>query len=602
VASVTARYGGLGFLALSLLSLGCGRTSNTDPDEASPSSGGAGASGVGASGVGASGGVGDATGAGGRGSATGGAGTGSKGSAGAAGKSSGGGGDDAGGSGGLVDSDVSSVDLEGTPIYTRVQRLTNRQWENAVTDILRFQERHDLAASFSRPVLDGTTFDNNERLLDVDPAKFLDFESGAEAAAAIATGSADALAALYDGTDAIGFVRDFGRRAFRRPLTPAEEVTYQRTFALGEQLYGAGFANGASLVIRAMLESPHFLYRTELGPAGEPLNSYEIASKLSFWLLGTTPSDALLDAAAAGKLSNRDAIEATARALLEDPRAVESMRDFHGQLLGVDSLQSIEKAGVPEYDSAINPELTAASYAFVDLIFQKDLGVRGLLTSKQAYVGAGLAPFYGLGDTPAEVELRDVGPSRSGFFMQVPFLMRWAQNAQSSPTQRGLHLEMAMLCRPPRPPNSEIPALGPAVQGETTRQRLTRLTEKCGESCHHLYMDPLGFAFENFDGLGRERALDNGQPVDTTGSYPFAEGAESFADGNELMKIMAESTQVHTCYSKHITSYALGRDMVEGDRPLLESMAKVSLTRSLKELVIALVRDPAFGTRKEGQP
>jgi len=180
--------------------------------------------------------------------------------------------------------------------------------------------------------------------------------------------------------------------------------------------------------------------------------------------------------------------------------------------------------------------------------------------------------------------------------------MRWAQNAQSSPTQRGLHLEIAILCRPPRPPNSEIPALGPAVQGETTRQRLTRLTEKCGESCHHLYMDPLGFAFENFDGLGRERALDNGQPVDTTGSYPFAEGAESFADGNELMKIMAESTQVHTCYSKHITSYALGRDMVEGDRPLLESMAKVSLTRSLKELVIALVRDPAFGTRKEGQP
>ncbi|HEX2674579.1 MAG TPA: DUF1585 domain-containing protein, partial [Polyangiaceae bacterium] len=130
---------------------------------------------------------------------------------------------------------------------------------------------------------------------------------------------------------------------------------------------------------------------------------------------------------------------------------------------------------------------------------------------------------------------------------------------------------------------------------------LTSFNTSCGGQCHR-FIDPLGYALENFDGLGRERELDNGVPVDTTGSYPLAEGKVSFADGTELMKLLAGSPQVHTCYSKQVTSYALGRDLVESDRPMLESLAKVSGSRSLKEVVLALVRDPAFRTRKAGQP
>jgi len=159
-----------------------------------------------------------------------------------------------------------------------------------------------------------------------------------------------------------------------------------------------------------------------------------------------------------------------------------------------------------------------------------------------------------------------------------------------------------LLCRPPLPPPPVIPPPLPPTEGGTTRQRVTRATESCGGVCHNVYMDPLGFAFENFDGLGRERSSDNGLPVDTTGSYPFAEGAQAFANGAELMKIMAESLQAHTCYSKSVVGYALGRDVVEADRPLLESLAQVSLSQSLKEIIVALVRDPAFRTRKGAQP
>ncbi|MEO7034291.1 MAG: DUF1592 domain-containing protein [Polyangiaceae bacterium] len=514
-----------------------------------------------------------------------------EGSAGSAGSNDGG----TGGVGGL-----SQVELIGSPIYTRVQRLTNTQWENAVTDILRFPQRQGFSAAFTPPISYFTPFDNNENILFVDQSRFSDFESGAEAAAAFATGSQEALAALYPGDDAPGFVRALGQRAFRRPLTTDEETKYQNVFARGEELYGAGLANGAALVIRALLESPNFLYRTELGPAGEPLSPYELASKLSFWLLGTTPSDSLLAAASAGKFASNGELVAAAREMLEDPRAVPVMRDFHDQLLHVSSFFTLSKSGVPEYDSSINPELAVVSNAFFDFIFTQNLGLRELLTSSKAYVSPALAPYYGV-NAPAGLELRDVGPSRSGYFMQVPFLMLGGETSESSPILRASRIEAAMLCAPQVNAHPELPPVPLPLPHQTNRQFVTELSANCGFTCHR-DMDPLGFALEGFDGLGRTRQLDNGLPVDPSGSYPFAEGVKPFADGNALMKVLADSEQVHTCYSRQVTSYALGRDLVESDRPLLESLAKVSGTQSLKELVVALVQDPAFRSRKDGMP
>ena len=264
-----------------------------------------------------------------------------------------------GGAGGQPPGGASTINLDGSPIYTRMQRLTNAQWERAVTDVLRFASPANLSQGFSMPVAAGATdFANNEKRLFLDQQAALDFEAGSEAAAALATGAPDALARLYPGTDAAGFVRTLGRRAFRRPLTADEEAKYQGVFATGERLYGAGFANGAALVIRAMLQSPKFLYRSELGPAGAPLDGYEVASKLSFWLLGTTPSDELLDAAAAGTLDSVAGLESAARAMLERPAAVEVMRDFHGQRYRLDLYGDVDRTDVP---AAVKSELAETS-------------------------------------------------------------------------------------------------------------------------------------------------------------------------------------------------------------------------------------------------
>lgn len=505
---------------------------------------------------------------------------------------------DGSGAGG-PDAELSRVELEGAPLYTRIQRLTNRQWEHAVTDILGFREVQGLSASFAGPLTGTSDFDNNERMLQVGPESFRDFETGAEAAAKLATGTAEALDDLRRGYDPQDFVHSLGRRAFRRPLTTEEGQKYEAVFALGESLYGSEFANGAALVIRALLQSPHFLYRTELGPSGEPLNGYELASKLSFWLLGTTPSDELLDAAAAGELDRDEGVEAIARQMLEDPRALETMRDFHAQLVGARRYEAIDKPGVADA-AALRRELVLASDAFFTRVFREGLGLNEIFTSGQAYVGPALAPLYGLAPPSSALELRELGPSRAGYFMQVPFLLSWGDGEQSDPIHRGSQLQK-LSCGPmssiaQKPP---LPLLEP---GETNRQRTSRVSEQCGGTCHAVYIDPLGFALERFDGLGRERERDNGQPIDTSGTYPFAEGVAAFADGKELMQVMANSLQVHTCYAKKLTSYALGRDLVERDRSLLESLADVSLNESLKELALSLVRAPAFRTRQEGLP
>ena len=494
-----------------------------------------------------------------------------------------------------------ATNWEGDPIYTRMARLTSSQWQHAVTDILRLSAPSDFTQGFE-PVVAGTTdFTNNERLLLVNARQFDAFEAAAEAAATLATGSASALAALSSETTRDGFVRVFGRRAFRRPLTQEEELKYQQVFSQGEELYGAGFANGASLVIRAMLQSPKFLYRSELGAAGEPLNGYELASKLSFWLLDTTPSDELLDAAAAGTLDSVDALETTARQMLRDPRARAVMRDFHDQLYHFDLPWPASWAGVPEYTDALRAELVESSYRFFDDVFAKDLGLRDILTSDRAFIGPNLAHLFGIAPPPSAIEARMLGSSRIGYFMQVPFLLLRGTDYDPHSIRRGVAVEIDLLCGLVSS-SLLIAPIPPLAPNQTNRERISALTDSCGFGCHRDHINALGFAFENFDGLGRERQTDNGRPVDASGKYAFVEGVKAFSNAKELMTIVASSTQAHTCYAKKMTGYALQRDIVERDIPFVDTLAKVSGADSIKELIVSLAKAPQFRVREAGKP
>ena len=167
-----------------------------------------------------------------------------------------------------------TLNLEGSPKYYSVVRLTNAQWARSVQDVLRLDAPSGLEQSFQSPVIGTTDFSNNELVLDVNQDSWANFQSAAETLAAQVTATDASLAKVYSGTDPAGFIQTLGRRVYRRPLTTGEQTSYMALFGKGASLLGtrSAFAKGASLVIRAMLQSPFFLNRIEIGAKGTPLS------------------------------------------------------------------------------------------------------------------------------------------------------------------------------------------------------------------------------------------------------------------------------------------------------------------------------------------
>lgn len=495
------------------------------------------------------------------------------------------------------------IELNGSPQYYRVVRLTNAQWAQSVQDILHLAAPSGLEATFQSPVAGTTDFSNNELLLDVNQRSWADFQSAAETLADQVTASTTALARVYRGTDAGGFIRSVGRRAYRRPLTSAEISAYTTLFNTGSAMSGSksDFAKGAALVIRALLQSPNFLYRTEFSPSGEPLNGYEVAAKLSLWLRGTTPSDDLLDSATS--LTEPNAIADLASMMLDEPSAATVMRQFHSELLHFARFGTISKVGVANYAESLNAEYEQSSYLFFDDIFNGGLGLKDILTTNSGFMGPGMAKLYGLHQTGSGFTQQDLGPERVGFFSQLPFLTLNGLNGDPDPIHRGASINFDVLCATLGPPSAMLPPIPPLEANQTNRERITTLTKGCGGVCHNQLINPVGFAFEHFDGMGQYRDTENdGLTIDTSGSYQFSDGAKPFADAGELMQAIADSEQAHLCYAKKLASFSLQRDIVESDAALVSDLAKVSRSDhgAVKDVLTELVKTDAFRIHDPG--
>src|SRR5262245_58471035 len=274
--SVGARY------AACVFALGLGACSNDLTGPGGPSGPGGGDDDPGTSGSAGTGTSGNGAGGSSAGTSAGGA----AGTAGTAGTS----GTGAGGTGGTSNPTGYDIPLDGLPINSHYVRLTHQQWENSVRDLLKLAAAPGLSAMFTSDPPNGV-FSNNELRLFVTSTLWSDYQRAAEDLAKRVSADAQARTAIGATGDAATFIRTFGRRAYRRPLEAAEQQRYEALFASAPTLYTGGdaFANGVELVIRAMLQSPHFVYRTELGTNEAPLSGYEVASKLSFLLRDPAP-------------------------------------------------------------------------------------------------------------------------------------------------------------------------------------------------------------------------------------------------------------------------------------------------------------------------
>lgn len=417
-------------------------------------------------------------------------------------------------------------------------------------------------------------------------------------------------AKLGDEACARQLIAAVGRRAYRRPLTGEEQTRYQGLYA---QAKAEGHEPALRLVVQTLLQSPHLLYHMELDdPAQTPasgvarLPAFALASRLSFFLWSSAPDDALLDAAASGKLDRAAGLREQAERLLADPRAERGIAAFHEQWLGLSRLDSAsrDKDAFPEWTPQLVSALRDEAVRFADHVIREQKGDLSLLLSA-AYSypsGPGLA-IRGVDATGDAGRVELPAERAVGLLTQPAFLAAHAHSNQTSPILRGRALRERLFCQPLPDPPPTVAAVPPALAaGLTTRERYAahRSAGAACASCHDL-IDDLGFALEHFDAIGRYREREQGKPIDATGKLTATDVDGAFDGAGELAARMVDSPQVSRCYARQWLRFALGRGDSDRDRcSLMRVQDAFGQGAQIRDLLLAISDSDAFvRTRRE---
>ncbi|HEY6880709.1 MAG TPA: DUF1592 domain-containing protein [Polyangiales bacterium] len=414
-----------------------------------------------------------------------------------------------------------------------------------------------------------------------------------------------------DASCARTFVTKFGLRAFRRPLRDDELARYTAMFA--SDLTNGDFDTGLSLAISSMLISPNFLYRSEVGEAAGGvyrLTQYEIASALSYLYWGTMPDQALFDAAANNQLSTKEQLAAQARRLLGDERAKEQLAQFSLQWLGSDGVLSAfkDKAIYPAFSDSLRTAMVEEQKRFINDLALGSGTFAQLFRANYVFANAELASFYGLSGSGSDFSKRPVAAEsgRGGLLGLGAVLAAHAHSNESSPVKRGKFVRDRLLCQdlPPPPANLDTtpPGLDPTL---TTRARFAKHTSNAACSNCHQYIDGVGFGFEGYDGIGQRRTVENGLPVDESGTMV---GLESLSDKTsapfrgirDLSEMLADSQTAQSCFALQYYRFARGYAESEDDACSLEKLRGEfeASNLSLKELLVNLALLDSFTTRR----
>jgi hypothetical protein len=500
---------------------------------------------------------------------------------------------------------------EVAPLMSAARRLTRAQYANALRDL-----RLDTKGADQLPADDGgDDVVADPRSMIVTPTWASSAMSAAEMAAKTAVANLSTLSPCSPASDesacARQFMAAFGRRAYRRPLETAEVDGLMKVYAIGAQ--SGGFAHGIEVAIRTMLQAPSFLYILELGqPAGSTGNAvrlgpYEVASRLSYLMWNTLPDDVLFTAAASDKLSTREQIDEQARRMIADEKAQAPLVAFHGKWLGFDGLGGASKdpGKYPEFDDHLAKAMqTELDLYLKDVLFKGDGRLESLFESRFTYVDASLAPLYGVAPPPSGFARVDLDSrQRAGILANIGVIAAHTFADESEPIHRGKFVRERLLCTslPDPPPDLMVTPPTPKP-GVTIRERLIEHSSVAGcQACHEM-MDPIGFGFEAYDGLGRFRTTDpSGKPIDDNGTLGMTKDVDGpFKGVIELGQKLAESNQVRDCVLSTMTRYARGPE-ADSDACVHQKLGAAFERghHDLKEVLVALTQTDGFLYRRK---
>ena len=472
------------------------------------------------------------------------------------------------------------------PAGATLRRLTVAQYQNSVRDLLG--DHVQLTVELEADTAINGFVEIGAARTTLSPSAVEKFESAAFELAQQAL-TADRRVAFVgceprtvsDGACTRAFVTRFGRRALRRPLSDDEVARYA---GLADEAATAlnDFWEGIPFAIAGLLQSPSFLFRVELGepdpadPTRLRYSGYEMASRLSYLFWNTTPDDMLLDAAAAGELTDADGLAAQVTRLAGDERTRAALSNFHLDRLGLDELAGVAKDATlfPQMNAQLADAMRDDILRTIEYVTLEQAGdFRDLLTTRVSFVNGALAGVYDL-PAPGSGTMRAELPAsgvRLGLLGKAGLLAVNAHVKETSPTRRGKFVRERVLCQsiPAPPPNVVTVLPEPDPNAPTMRERLkTHRSEQVCAGCHSL-MDPIGLAFENFDALGKYRADDDGHALDLTGDVD----GDAFDGPEQLASMLHDDPEVTACMVRQLYRYATAHVEEAGEEIVIRDLA-----------------------------
>jgi mono/diheme cytochrome c family protein len=402
---------------------------------------------------------------------------------------------------------------------------------------------------------------------------------------------------------------NLAHRAYRRPVDADDMSQLLGLYRQGAQ--GVGFEAGIRLALQKILASPDFIFRAEYDPQGAApasvhrVSDVELASRLSFFLWSSIPDDELLAVAESGRLSDPSVLQAQVRRLLADERAQALVKNFSGQWLFLRNVERIspDTVSFTTFDENLRQALGKETELVVESTLREDRSIVDLLTTDYTFLNQRLAEHYGIkgiyGNEFRRVALTD--PARHGLLGQASILTVTSYPNRTAPTIRGKWVLEQLLGIPPPPPPPNVPSLkdDATTKNLTMRQRmeLHRSNPTCA-ACHKM-MDPLGFALENFDGIGSWReSTGNGEPIDSSGILPDGTMFNGPAGLREVL-VTKQDLFVEN-FTERLLTYALGRGVEEYDHPALRKIAREAASdhHRWSSIILGIVNSAPFQMRR----
>jgi hypothetical protein len=399
---------------------------------------------------------------------------------------------------------------------------------------------------------------------------------------------------------------NFARRAYRRPVKPDEVERLMKLYDVAAK-QGEPFEKAVRLPMKAVLVSPHFLYRIEEDPKDpntvRTINDFEFATRLSYFLWSSMPDEELFALAGKGELRKPGVLDAQVRRMLKDPKARALSENFAGQWLQLRNLSTLspDKGYFPAWDDQLRDAMVREAEAFFEYVVRNDRSVLEFLDADYTFVNERLARHYGIpGVTGSEFQRVKLPDNRRGGVVTMASTMTLTSNpTRTSPVKRGKWILENVLGTPPPPPAPDVPELPPTGELKgTLRQQMEqhRADPKCAVC--HAKLDPLGFGLENFDAIGAWRTQDNKLAIDASGELP---GGVKFNGPAELRKVLVgKADQFRSCFAEKLLTFGLGRGLEYYDKCAVDDIVRAAKADGDKfsALVLAVVKSDPFQKRK----